>query len=403
MANSATPASRELGSAARLPGLIWILGVVSLCMDASSELVHSLLPIFMGTVLGASTVTIGVIEGVAEATAAISKVFSGVLSDRVGSRKWLVVFGYGLAAVTKPVFAMAPTVGWVFGARFVDRVGKGIRGAPRDALVADVVPPSMRGAAYGLRQAMDSIGAFVGPLLAVLAMGWFAGDLRRVMWLASIPAACAVLLLIAGVREPVRTPDASAPRPSPLAGARALPRRYWTLVALGVVFTLARFSEAFLVLRAQDVGLAIARVPIVMIVMNVVYAMSAYPAGWLSDRLPARVLLIAGLAVLVAADVVLAAASGVRAWMVYVGTGLWGLHMGVTQGLFSKLIADVAPAPLRGTAFGVYNLASGVAMLVASALAGVVWSLFGPAATFLLGAAFTIAAGSGLAFRRFRT
>lgn len=372
-------------------------------MDASSELVHSLLPIFMGTVLGASTVTIGVIEGVAEAAASISKVFSGVLSDRVGSRKWLVVFGYGLAAVTKPVFAMAPTVGWVFGARFVDRVGKGIRGAPRDALVADVVAPSMRGAAYGLRQAMDSIGAFVGPLLAVLAMGWFAGDLRRVMWLASIPAACAVLLLIAGVREPVRTPDASAPRPSPLAGARALPRRYWTLVALGVVFTLARFSEAFLVLRAQDVGLAIARVPIVMIVMNVVYAMSAYPAGWLSDRLPARVLLIAGLAVLVAADVVLAAASGVRPWMVYVGTGLWGLHMGVTQGLFSKLIADVAPAPLRGTAFGVYNLASGVAMLVASALAGVVWSLFGPAATFLLGAAFTIAAGSGLAFRPFRT
>lgn len=381
----------------RLPALIWILGVVSLCMDASSELVHALLPIYMTTVLGAGMVTVGVIEGVAEATASIVKVFSGSLSDAVGSRKWLVVAGYGLAALTKPVFPLASSVSWVFGARFVDRVGKGIRGAPRDALVADVVPAHMRGAAYGLRQSMDSIGAFLGPLLALLAMGWFAGDIRAVLWLATVPAALAVLLLVAGVSEPARDQGAStaAPRrPLSLAAARELPRRYWHIVALGVVFALARFSEAFLVLRAQDAGLPIAWVPAVMIVMNVIYAGVAYPAGHAADTMSARTLLVAGLAVLVVADVALAAATA--PWFVFAGTAAWGAHLGLTQGLFSKLVADTAPAHARGTAFGVFNLVNGMAMLLASVIAGVMWSAAGPGATFAVGGGFAVIAMVGL-------
>ncbi|MBL8142105.1 MAG: MFS transporter [Acidobacteria bacterium] len=389
--------SRTVPTRSRLPGLIWILGVVSLCMDTSSELVHALLPIYMTTVLGAGMVTVGVIEGVAEATASIVKVFSGSLSDAVGSRKWLVVAGYGLAALTKPVFPLAASVSWVFGARFVDRVGKGIRGAPRDALVADVVPAHMRGAAYGLRQSMDSIGAFLGPLLALLAMGWFAGDIRAVLWLATVPATLAVLLLVACVREPARVRGAStaAPRrPLSLAAARELPRRYWHIVALGVVFALARFSEAFLVLRAQDAGLPIAQVPAVMILMNVIYAGVAYPAGHAADTMSARTLLVAGLAVLVAADVALAVATA--PWFVFVGTAAWGAHLGLSQGLFSKLVADTAPAHARGTAFGVFNLVNGMAMLLASVIAGLMWSAAGPGATFAVGGGFALVAIVGL-------
>ena len=378
-----------------LPRVIWVLGIVSLFMDTSSELVHSLLPIFMTATLGASMVTVGLIEGVAEATASIAKVFSGTLSDAAGSRKWLVVFGYGLAAITKPVFPLATSVGWVFGARFVDRVGKGIRGAPRDALVADVVPARLRGAAYGLRQALDSIGAFIGPLLAVIAMGWFANDIRTVLWIATVPAGVAVLLLIAGVQEPARA-SAAPPRHWMItrADVRSLTRRYWQIVALGVVFSFARFSEAFLILRARDVGLAIAYVPAVMIVMNVVYAGVAYPAGRAADRVSARTLLVAGLAVLVAADAVLALASTPA--HVFAGTAAWGVHMGLTQGLFSKLVADVAPASLRGTAFGVFNLTSGVSLLLASTLAGGLWTWAGPQATFAAGGACAALAMIGL-------
>jgi len=368
-----------------LPPSIWALGFGSLFMDVSSELVHSLLPIFMTTVLGASMVTVGVIEGVAEATAAITKVFSGALSDYLGKRKALVVLGYGLSAITKPVFPLATAIGWVFAARFVDRIGKGIRDAPRDALIADIVPQQLRGAAYGLRQALDSAGAFVGPLLAVAFMAWFANDIHAVLWVAVVPAFIAVALLAFGVREPQADSSSQAPGGRlTFADARRLSLRYWMIVTAGAVFTLARFSEAFLVLRAQDVGLAIGYVPAIMIVMNVVYALFAYPAGAAADRLSPRMLLVSGLVALIAADVVLATAAAPS--VAFAGAALWGLHMALTQGLLSKLVADAVPAELRGTAFGLFNLVSGGALLLASIIAGALWTSFGPAATFYAGA-----------------
>jgi MFS family permease len=382
-----------------LPASVWALGFGSLFMDTSSELIHSLLPVFMATVLGASMVTIGIIEGIAEATAAIVKVFSGVLSDYLGKRKFLVVFGYALAAFTKPVFPLATSISWVFAARFVDRIGKGIRGAPRDALVADITPPPLRGAAYGLRQALDSVGAFLGPLLALLFMAWFANDIKAAMWIAVVPAFITVALLIVYVREPER-PHAEAQLRAPLtlADAKRLPPRYWLVVALGAVFTLARFSEAFLILRAQDVGVAIGYVPVVLIVMNVVYAAFAYPAGAASDRMSRRTLLVVGLGLLVAADVVLARSTVPIA--VFAGAALWGLHMAFTQGLLSKLVADTAPDQLRGTAFGIFNLVSGGALLTASVIAGALWSAFGAAATFEAGAVFAMIAMMGLVVYR---
>jgi MFS family permease len=394
--------ARSLSSPERLralPGTIWALGVGSLLMDASSELVHSLLPIFMTSVLGAGMFTIGFVEGIAEATASITKLFSGVISDHVGKRKGLLVFGYGLAALTKPVFPLATSVAWVFVGRFVDRIGKGIRGAPRDALVADITPAALRGAAYGLRQSLDSVGAFVGPLLAVVMMGTFAGDIRAVLWAAVVPACLAVALLALAVREPERARGEAGERVRLTAReVRELPPRYWWVVLLSAVFTLARFSEAFLVLRAQNVGLAIAYVPSVMIVMNVVYAASSYPAGVAADRFSPHGLLIVGILLLAGSDLFLAlAATPVH---VFIGTALWGLHMGLSQGLLSKLVADTAPARLRGTGFGIFNLVGGGAVLMASVIAGGLWSTLGPSATFLAGAGFSMLAGIGLLWYR---
>lgn len=376
-----------------LPAGIWVLGLGSMFMDISSELIHSLLPVFMASVLGASMVTIGILEGIAEATAAITKVFSGALSDYFRKRKFLLVTGYALAAFTKPVFPLAASIGWVFGARFVDRIGKGIRGAPRDALVADIAPRQMRGAAYGLRQALDSIGAFIGPVLAVVFMVLLGGNIRAVMWLAVPPALITVVLLVLFVREPAQAGPMDR-MPLALAGARRLPLRYWMIVLLGAVFTLARFSEAFLVLRVLDVGLAFAYVPLVMIVMNVFYASFAYPAGVAADRINRRVLLLIGLALLIAADLVLAVAESPLPALA--GAALWGLHMAFTQGLLSKLVADNAPAELRGTAFGIFNLVSGGALLCASVIAGILWRAFGPSATFIAGAGFSLLAVLGL-------
>jgi MFS family permease len=375
---------------------IWALGFVSLFMDISSELIHSLLPVFMATTLGASMIAIGFIEGVAEAAAAFAKVFAGAASDLIRKRKSLAVLGYGLAAITKPIFPLANTIGWVVTARLIDRIGKGIRGAPRDALVADIAPADMRGAAYGLRQTLDSIGAFVGPVLAVAFMLCFGDDIRKVLWVAVIPAFLAVGILIVGVQEPERPPIGGETVKSPLwfRWAKQLPRLYWLIVGLYTVFTLARFSEAFLILRAQSVGLSIGYVPLIMIVMNIVYAAVAYPAGLLTDRIQSRIILIAGLSVLILSDVILGSASTPLA--VFAGAALWGLHMGLTQGLFSKLVADHAPVSLRGTAFGIFNLAGGAATLSASALAGILWSLLGASATFFTGAAFTFAAMTGL-------
>lgn len=390
------PAGKRQGGLRELPKGVWALGFGSLFMDTSSELIHSLLPIFMASVLGASMVTIGLIEGVAEATASITRVFSGVLSDYVGRRKPLMVTGYALAALSKPVFPLANAIEWVFVARFVDRVGKGIRGAPRDALLADITPREMRGAAYGLRQALDSVGASLGPLLAALFLFWFADNIEAAMWGAAAPAFLAVVVLVVYVREPARspTPVGTARAPLSLTQGSRLPLRFWLVVGLGALFTLTRFSEAFLVLRAQSVGLTLGLVPLVMVAMNVGYALCAYPAGAAADRMSRRGLLITGLLFLVAADGLLALA--VEPAAVFGGAVLWGLHMAFTQGLLSKLVADHTPAELRGTAFGLFNLVVGVSLLLASVIAGGLWTLLGPAFTFAAGAAFAGLAALGL-------
>jgi MFS family permease len=380
-----------------LPSGVRSLGMVSMFMDISSELIHSLLPVFMASVLGASMTTIGLIEGVAEATAAVTKVFSGIISDYFGKRKLLAVIGYGVAALTKPIFPLASTIGWVFAARFVDRVGKGIRGAPRDALVADIAPSEMRGAAYGLRQSLDSAGAFLGPLAALVCMAWLADNIRAVLWVAVLPAFIAVAILVFGVREPKRAERVAGLRnPLKFSDARRLPTRYWRIVLLGAVFTLARFSEAFLVLRAQDVGLSLGYVPLVLIVMNLFYTVTAYPAGVIADRFSRKTLLLGGLFALVAADLILAA--GVSPLPVFIGAALWGVHMGLTQGIFAKLVADAAPAVFRGAAFGIYNLVSGGALLLASFIAGMLWSAYGAPAAYLAGAAFAVLSALGLLF-----
>lgn len=375
----------------KIPRGVWVLGGVSMFMDISSEMIHSLLPLFLATGLGLSVIVIGLLEGIAEATALITKIFSGALSDYLGKRKGLAVLGYGLGALSKPLFAIANTPGLVFGARFMDRVGKGIRGAPRDALVADVTPEQVRGAAYGLRQSLDTIGAFLGPLLAVVLMLLWNDDFRAVFWVAVIPAFLAVALLCFGLKEP-RTPI-ERPRTNPLRRAqlRKLSSAYWQVVLIGAIFTLARFSEAFLVLKAEEVGTPLALVPLVMVAMHLVYSLSAYPFGALSDRISHRQLLAVGLVVLVLADLALALLPG---WFgLAIGVALWGIHMGMTQGLLAAMVAKTAPAELRGTAFGMFNLVSGVALLVASTGAGVLWHFLGSSATFLFGA---IACGASL-------
>lgn len=385
-------------SAPPVPRGVWMLGFVSLFMDVSSEIIHSLLPVFMVTALGASALAVGIVEGIAESTALIVRVFSGALSDWFGRRKPLAVLGYGLGALSKPLFALAPSVSWVLAARFMDRIGKGIRGAPRDALIADLTAPQVRGAAYGLRQSLDTVGAFLGPLLAVALMILWAGDFRAVFWFAVLPGAVAVLLLWAGVEEPAGAGvRRQARNPLGLASLAEFDGRYWLVVAAGAVFTLARFSEAFLILRAHEMGLAQAYTPLVLVAMNLVYALSAYPAGRLADSASHRTLLAWGLVVLAASDVVLAAAGGLGA--VAAGVALWGLHMGLTQGLLATMVAAVAPAHLRGTAFGIFNLACGVAMLAASVIAGWLWDRLGAPATFAAGAGFALAALVLLRFR----
>ena len=384
-------AAEATRSAPSIPRGVWVLGFVSLLMDVSSELIHSLLPVFMVTGLGASAFVVGIVEGIAEATALIVKVFSGTLSDYLGRRKALAVFGYALGAASKPLFAVAGSVGWVLTARFMDRIGKGVRGAPRDALIADLTAPEIRGAAYGLRQSLDTVGAFIGPLLAIGLMLLFAGDFRAVFWFAVIPGVLSVVLLVVGVHEAERAQGAGDIRPPfHLAMVKTLPAAYWWIVAAGGVFTLARFSEAFLLLRAQQQGLPDTYAPAVLVLMNVVFALSAYPMGRLADRMNPLVLLAAGLIVLIAADVALALSASLA--VTAIGVALWGLHMGMTQGVLAALVAASAPVELRGTAFGFFNLVSGVALLVASALAGLLWDVYGADVTFFAGAAFAVAA-----------
>jgi len=378
-----------------VPPGVWALGFVSMLMDISSEMIHALLPIYMVTVLGTSTLAVGVIEGIAESTAAITKVFSGALSDWLGKRKGLAVLGYGLAAFTKPIFPLASGLSWLIAARFIDRIGKGIRGAPRDALVADIAPPEARGASFGLRQSLDTIGAFLGPLIAMVLMMATANSFATVFWIAVIPAFLSLLLIIMAVHEPARVAGRRVVK-SPLSPSELarLGKDYWLVVIIASVFTLARFSEAFLILRAQSVSLPIALVPAVMVLMNMVYAGAAYPAGVLSDRVSRHTILIAGLVLLIVADIVLAMATGIIG--VAIGVMLWGLHMGLTQGLLATLVADTAPAELRGTAYGMFNLMTGFALLAASIIAGALWDAIGPRGTFLAGALFTALAVAGL-------
>ena len=373
-----------------IPRTVWALGLVSLFMDISSETIHALLPLFLTTTLGASVALVGLIDGVAEATASIAKVFSGYLSDRLRKRKALILIGYGIAAVTKPLFAIAGSPAVVFGARFADRIGKGLRGAPRDALVADITPPEIRGRAFGLRQSLDTVGAFAGPLLAIGLMAVFANDIRMVFWFAVIPAVLAVACVLFGVEDaPAATTPTAAP-PVRLVDLKRLPRAFWSVTLVGVAFTLARFSEAFLILKANSAGLPLALAPLVLVVMNAVYALGAYPAGIWSDRVAPRRLFVWGLLALIAADLSLALLPGLGG--AFVGIALWGVHMALTQGLLAKLVADHAPADLRGSAFGAFNLMTGVAMLFASVIAGLVWDSFGSGMTFLVGAGLAVIA-----------
>ena len=385
----------KVGILSSIPSGVWALGFVSLFMDLSSEMVHSLLPIYMVTILGTSALTVGIIEGIAEATAQITKVFSGVISDWIGRRKPLILLGYGLAAVTKPVFPLAPSIGWLIGARFLDRVGKGIRGAPRDALIADISPPDVRGASFGLRQSLDTIGAFLGPMLALVLMWWTSNGFATVFWIATIPALLSVGIVLLGVKDSEQTGD-MRPAGFPLRRDKLLrlPRVYWLVLAVAALFTLARFSEAFLLLDAQRQGMSVGLIPLVLIGMNLVYAVSATPVGLLADRMDRTTLLAVGTGLLACADVILAIMPGYVG--LAVGVALWGLHMGFTQGVTAALIADAAPAELRGTAFGIFNLVTGMSLLVASVLAGALWEAVGPAATFLCGAVFALASGVSL-------
>jgi MFS family permease len=385
---------------AQIPSGIWILGFVSMLMDISSEIIHSLLPLFMVTVLGISTVTIGFIEGIAEATALIVKVFSGVLSDYLGKRKNIVLFGYSLSALTKPLFALSSSVSMVFAARFMDRIGKGIRGSPRDALVADLAPVHLRGASFGLRQSLDTVGALLGPLFALALMLVFANDFRAVFAFSIIPALIAVVLIVIGVEDRHASSEHESVNPVGLHYIKQLPGSYWSICIIGTVFALARFSEAFLVLRAMQGEMTLAMVPIVLVVMNLVYSLSAYPVGRIADRIQHLNLLALGLMALIAADLILAL--GNQWYLVLIGAGFWGLHMGLTQGLLAAMIAETSPSNLRGTAFGVFNLLSGVALLLASIIAGLLWDKLGASYTFYSGAVFSLITLTGLLYVKFK-
>jgi MFS family permease len=381
----------------KIPKTVWVLGLVSMFMDISSEIIHALLPVFMTTALGISVAMVGLVDGIAEATASITKVFSGYISDRTGKRKPLILLGYSLGALSKPFFAIAPSLLPILGARFADRIGKGIRGAPRDAMVADVSPLEIRGRAFGLRQSLDTVGAFAGPLIAIGLMFTFSNNMRLVFWIAVIPAVIAVLLVIIGV-ENVRSQTHESRAPMRFADLGKLDGAFWKVVFTGVLFSLARISEAFLILRANGEGLPLALTPLVLVVMNIVYAIGAYPAGVLSDRFPPRRLLLFGIAALVASHLILGFADGLGA--VFVGVVLWGVHMALTQGILSRMIADSAPSSLFASAFGIYSLMTGLALLIGSATAGLLWDMHGPHITFF--AAAGLASAAALALATFR-
>jgi MFS family permease len=391
---AAPPDSKSDRPRPPIPAGIWVLGFVSLLTDVGSEMVHGLLPVLLAGSLGASMFVIGMLEGTAEAIALIIKVFSGYFSDRIGKRKPLALLGYGMSAIIKPLFPMAGSVTAVVTARCLDRVGKGIRGAPRDALVGQLAPAEARGAAFGLRQSLDTIGAVLGPLIAIGLMSLLLGDIRAVLWFAVIPGVLGVLLLAVGVREPPRTGKASPPLPITRAGLAQLGRAYWQTMLVGALLSLSRFSEAFLVLRASERGLSNTWVPLVLVIMALSYTLTAYPAGRVSDRLDRRSILAFGMLMLVLGDVVLACAT--TPTVVMIGVAIWGVHMGASQGVLAALITDVTAPEHRGTAFGVFGLISGIAVLIASAVAGVLWDQVSPAATFWVGAGLALTTTASL-------
>ncbi|MFL6744742.1 MAG: MFS transporter [Sphingomicrobium sp.] len=374
-----------------MPRNVWVLGFVSLLMDLSSEIYHALLPAFITIVLGLPATALGAIDGIAEATANFAKLASGRLSDRSLKRKPWIVAGYGLAALSKPLFPLAANAPLVMAARFADRIGKGIRGSPRDAMVADETPPAIRGRAFGLRQSLDTVGALLAPLVAIGLMVLLADDLRAVYWLAVIPAAASFLLAWLALREPEQ--HLAPLKRSPLfAGFRQLEKDTRRLLAVGFLVALARFSEGFLILKGIEVGLSEAWSPLTLAVFNLAYVALAYPAGALSDRLSPRAILMAGLVVLIGGNVVLAESGSLIG--VVLGTALWGAHMALTQGIFARMIADSAPEQLRATSFGAFWFVTGIAGLLASLGAGMLWDRDGSSATFLTSAAV---AGAALA------
>lgn len=373
-----------------IPTSVWALGLVSLFMDMSSDMIRSLLPVFMVSVLGASVSAVGLIEGIAEATALITKMFSGVLSDYLGRRKLLTVLGYSLSALTKPLFPLSSSLKLAGAALFGDRIGKGLRDAPRDALLSALAPEQIRGACFGLRQALDTVGAFLGPLIAMLGLFIFAGTIRSVLWLATIPAIISVLLLIFFVKEPKKAPDQTVLPSFKFRAITQVNRQYWWVVAIAGVVSLARFSQAFLILKARTIGVPLYFLPLVIIVMNSAYASGAYPIGKLSDRVPRKYVLALGLVFLIGADLLLGFANN---WWVFTGgILLTGLHLAFTEGLFGSMVADLTPLEIRGTAYGIFNLVSGFAALGASVTAGLLWDIYGSSVPF-----FTSAGLLGLA------
>ncbi len=378
----------------KIPRSIWALGFVSLFMDTSSELIHSLLPIFMVSTLGASMAYVGIVEGIAESTSLIVKIFAGTLSDYLRKRKLLTMIGYGIAAFTKPLFPIANTIHLVLVARFFDRIGKGIRGAPRDAMIGDIAPPKIRGTCFGLRQSLDTVGAFLGPLLAVAGMLALSGNIRLVLWIAVVPAILSVITLAIGVKEPKVRHYTQTKHKFKIRDIFNVGPAYWQIVVISGAFTLARFSDAFLILKAKDIGIPITFVPLVMVVMNIIYAFAAYPVGILSDNMNRKRILVIGITFLLAADLVLGFSNNV--WMLGLGLGLWGMHMAFTQGLLATMVTDATPSKLRGTAYGVFYFVSGIAALASSIIAGVLWDQFGSSITFFVGAIFTLLALVGL-------
>ena len=383
-----------------LPRNVWAVSLTSFFMDISSEMVINLLPLFLSNVLGIKTNIIGIIEGVAEATASLLKIFSGWISDRTRGRKWIAVLGYGVSAVSKPFFLIANTWEFVAGVRWADRVGKGIRTSPRDALVADSVNEKQRGIAFGFHRASDTAGAMLGLVIAaVVVLVAQSGDIKlsdntfhTIVLISLVPAFLAVLSLAIGARDvPV-----SKQRAAPKFAFRSLGKDFIIFTVIVGIFTLGNSSDAFLTLRAQERGMNVAGILVMMIVFNLIYALISTPAGSLSDRIGRKRLIVGGW--LVYAVIYFGFAAAQEAWQVFAFYVAYGVYYGMAYGASNALIADIVPENLRGTAYGTYNAVLGIITFPASLIAGILWqgvgswTGFGPSAPFLFGAVLSFLA-----------